>query len=191
MRIPAPLLSIFTLTIALQGCAAEPDAATTAVSEQALTGNCSFIPGCKQLLEASDGPFKASLITTESDAGVQRHRLSVVYTEPVGRSFLVCDRFPQQPPLSLVFITGPENARTSITRLAPASCPTSYGDNGSASNSATFSLTEDEDPAAWEALFPRQPDGSRWYAMQIAASNARGQWDSRFGANYRLVLQPR
>ena len=152
---------------------------TTAVSEQ-VTG-----------LEASDGPFKASLITTKDDAGVPRRRLSVVYTEPVGRSFLVCDRFPRQPPLSLVFVTGPENARTSITRLAPASCPRSYGDNGGFSNSATFNLAEDEDPVGWEALFPRQPDGSRWYAMQVAASNDRGEWDSRFGENYRLVLQPR
>ena len=191
MRILSPLLSLSTLMVALQGCAAEPDSATTAWSEQPLIGNCSFIPGCKQLLEAGDGPFKASLITTANDAGEQRSRLSVTYTEPVGRSFLVCDRFPRQPALSLVFVTGPENARTPVTRSAPASCPTSYGDNGGASNSATFSLTEEEDPVAWEALFPRQPDGSRWYAMQVAASNARGEWDSQYGANYRLVLRPR
>ena len=191
MRTLPTLPYIFTLTLALQGCAAEPDASTPNMSEQALTGNCSFIPGCKQLLEATDGPFTVSLITTESDAGAQRRRLSVVYTEPVERSFLVCDRFPRQPALSLVFVTGPENARKPFIRPAPASCPTSFGDPGGVSNSATFSLAEDEDPVAWDALFPRQPDGSRWYALQVAASNARGQWDSRFGQNYRLVLRPR
>jgi len=186
---------LVTATVSLMGCApteADAPASSTDVSEQILANNCATIPECKELLTASEGPFKASLMTTEDAAGVQRRRLTVVYTEPTDRPFLVwCDRSPNPPALSLVFITGPENARTSITRPAPESCPTSYGDGARFPNSATFSLVEDEDPVSWETLFPRQPNGSRWYALQVAASNARGQWDSRFGNNYPLVLEPR
>jgi hypothetical protein len=70
-------------------------------------------------------------------------------------------------------------------------CPTSYGDNGGHPNRAFFSVTDEEAPDLWDALFPLQQGGARWYALQVALNNAEGQWDSRYGQNYRLVLRPR
>ena len=67
----------------------------------------------------------------------------------------------------------------------------SYGDNGGHANYASFNIIEDEEPELWNTLFPLQANGTRWYALQIAATNARGEWDSRDAANYRLVLKPR
>lgn len=71
------------------------------------------------------------------------------------------------------------------------SCPTSYGDNGGLTNSASFSVAEDAEPELWDTLFPPQADGSRWYALRLAVANAHGAWDSRYGDDYRLVLRPR
>ena len=68
------------------------------------------------------------------------------------------------------------------------SCPSSYGDNGGVVNWALLTLRESDDPALWNTLFPRHADGTRWFAVQLALLNADGKWDSRYGANYSLVL---
>ena len=81
------------------------------------------------------------------------------------------------------------DGRAPVTRTAPVLCPTSWNNPG-LSNSASLSIGDD-DPELWDTLFRPQPDGARWYALQVAAVNAHGAWDSRFGQNYRLVLQPR
>jgi hypothetical protein len=90
-----------------------------------------------------------------------------------------------------VFVTGPERARVSVERPLGLSCPTAYGDNPGATNSAYFQISADEDPELWNTLFPAAADGSRWFAVQVALRNAFDQWDSRYGHNYRLVLRPR
>jgi len=164
------------------GCASEP----VATSSESLS-SCSFIPGCRELLEASDGPFSASIMTT----GDGRRRLSVTYREAPSDALLLCRLFPSQPPLAFVFVTGPEEARIALRRSASVTCPTAFGDNPGATDTASFGLVEDEDPAAWETLFPRRPDGGRWFALRVAAVNAHGTWDSRLGEDYRLVFAPR
>jgi hypothetical protein len=187
-----PLTILLALPIAA-GCNTELEPEPLGSNESAQTsgGNCSFIPGCKDLLEASDGAFSASVMTYDDALGKQRRRLAVSYREPIDSSFLLCRLFPSQPNASAVMVIGPEAARTSVNRPMSVSCPTSYGDNGGQSNSASFSIVEDEEPALWDMLFPPQADGARWYALQIAATNAHGQWDSRYGHNYRLVLRSR
>jgi hypothetical protein len=129
-------------------------------------------------LEANDGPFWAS---------VANGRLTVTYREPYDSSFLLCRLFPGQPDVTLLFVVGDR----SLTRSMRVSCPRSWGDNGGSTNDATFSITDQEDPVLWNVLFPPRPDGSRWYALRVAATNAHGQWDSRYGNDYRLVLAAR
>lgn len=182
---------LFALAISAAGCAAETEPVASQESAQTSTSNCSFIPGCKHLLEAGDGPLSASLMTYEDAAGQQHRRLAIHYREPYGSSFLLCRLWPRQPPASLVFVFGPEEARTSLSRPMTVSCPTSYGDNGGLTNSASFSVAEDAEPELWDTLFPPQADGSRWYALRLAVANAHGAWDSRYGDDYRLVLRPR
>jgi len=140
---------------------------------------------------ATDGPFNAYVTTSVDGAGATRTRLTVTYTEPYNRSFLLCERFPGQPKLSLVLVFGPDHARSSMTQEMNVSCPRSYGDNGGASNSATWSVTAEDDPQLWDTLFPPRADGSRWYALRVAAKNAAGVWDSRYGNDYRLVMRGR
>jgi hypothetical protein len=190
---PPLLLSALLVSLLATACAAEAEPESPRSDDAALAArtNCSFIPGCKELLEASDGPFYANLVTVDDGTGRERHRLAVLYRESPATSLLLCRLFPQQPPLSLVFVTGPEGARVSVSRSVPAMCPTSFGDNPGLTNSASFGLDEDDDPTLWNTLFPRQPDGSRWYALRVAAVNAHGTWDSRSGHDYRLVLRPR
>jgi hypothetical protein len=103
---------------------------------------------------------------------------------------LLCARFPNQPNLNLVFVLGEGDEARSLTRPMRVDCPKSFGDNVSQVNSASLTVVEDEDEALWNTLFPAAPDGSRWFALQVAVSNANGAWDSRHGQNYRLVLAP-
>lgn len=126
-------------------------------------------------LQASDGPFWASMANG---------RLTVTYREPLDSSFLLCRLFPSQPDVTIVFVVGDRAVRRSMR----VSCRRSWGDNGGSTNDATFSVTEQEDPALWSTLFPPRADGSRWYALRVAATNAHGQWDSRYGNDYRLVF---
>lgn len=179
------------LPLAFIGGCAEPEPLQTSESELDKAGNCSFIPGCKQLLDASDGPFSASLTVRERAGGGEQRDLSVTYRPPPESSFLdsECARFPGQPSVTLVFVVGPEGARTSVQRPMTVSCPRSYGDNLQHPNNARFSVNSD-DPL-WDVLFPPKADGSRWYAARVALVDTRGVWDSRFGDDYRLVLTPR
>ncbi len=163
-RCPPYLLALASLLFV--GCAAESAPTATNVSEQT-----------SALLEARDGPFFAS---------VQDRRLAVTYREPHDSSFLQCELF-QKPKLTLVFVVG----ETSLSREMTVFCPRSHGDNGGATNTAMFILRADDDAALWDALFPPAPDGTRWYALRVAAQSSFGRWDSRFGADYRLVLEPR
>jgi hypothetical protein len=126
-------------------------------------------------LEANDGPFWAS---------VSNGRLTITYREPLSSSFLLCRLFPAQPDVTLLLVVGDR----SVSRSMRVSCPRSWGDNGGSTNDATFSITEQDDPALWNDLFPPHADGSRWYALRVAATNAHGQWDSRYGQDYRLVF---
>jgi len=188
---PLFALLVPALSVAAGGCAVDTAPApagepSSAVSVPLIRSNCSFIPGCVDLLEASDGPFHVSVTTYQTDAGVERF-LHVRYVEAPYGKFLMCHLFPGQPALSLVFVLG----GAAVTRPMRTDCPTSWGDNGGVSNSATLWLKESDDPGLWDTLFPRAADGSRWYAVQLAAANASGAWDSRYGRNYRLVLAPR
>ena len=177
------------LSLSLGACASvEPD---TSGTDESAVGNCGFIPGCLELREASAGPFIASVMTREEPGGAIRRSLAVTYREPVGSSFLLCSRFPNQPALTAVFVLGAGGARTSVARPMRVDCPTSWGDNGGQTNSATLSVDEQLDPALWDTLFPPAADGARWFALELAATNAAGAWDSRYGANYQLVLEPR
>ncbi len=123
--------------------------------------------------------------------GGERHLLHVSYRQAPDSSFLLCRLFPEQPPLTLVFVTGPEHDRVSVRRSAVVMCSSSWGDNPGLTESATFMVEQGEDPVLWDALFPPRSDGSRWFALRAAAVNAHGAWDSRFGEDYRLVLRPR
>lgn len=179
----------------LAGCAAttsdvaDPTSEVEAIGEVAspLQSNCTHIPGCLEYLGASDGPFHASVITSQGDGGLER-TLYIRYEEGPHRGFLPCQLFPRQPPLNLVFVLGSPGAQTSVTEPMRVECPTSYGDNLGLSNTAWLSLKQSDDPALWDTLFPPRADGSRWYAVQLAASNVWGVWDSRYGRNYRLVF---
>lgn len=182
----------FLFAPAAAGCSADLEPAPVDTAESAQTSsNCGFIPGCKELLEASDGPFSASVMTYEDASGTERRRLSITYREPPSSSFLLCSLFPRQPDADLVFVVGEADARRSVRRAMTVSCPTSYGDNLGQSNTASFGILQDEEPELWDTLFPPHADGSRWYALRLAAANAHGAWDSRFGDDYRLVLHPR
>ncbi len=187
-------LSALMLVLSPVACASPHDdgAEDVVASESAQTSsNCSFIPGCKRLLEASDGPFSATVMTYSDAEGQERRRLSLTYREAPSSSFLLCHLFPSQPNVTSVFILGPEHARTSVRRPMSVSCPTSYGDNGGLTNSASLGVVEDADQELWDTLFPPHADGSRWFALEVAATNAWGAWDSRYGQNYRLVFAPR
>lgn len=42
----------------------------------------------------------------------------------------------------------------------------------------------------WNKLFPISgPEGERWYALKVAFVDKNGQWDSKYGANYRLIFE--
>ena len=172
-----PLLSI---------ACASADSVSTQEDESSLTSSSN--PGLPSSVGASDGPFRAYIQTTVDAAGATRTRLSVTYAEPYDRSFLLCERFPRQPKLPLVLTFGSDDNRRSISREMEVSCPRSYGDNGGATNSASWGVTAEEDPQLWDTLFPRRPNGTRWYALRVAATNAAGTWDSRYGHDYRLVM---
>jgi hypothetical protein len=188
---PTPFVAIPFLVV-FSSCAAVSEEDAPEVTESAQTAsNCSFIPGCKDLLEGGDGPFSVSVMTYEA-AGRTRRRLSVTYHERFGSSFLRCSQFPRQPSLALVFAFGADgDSPRSAERAMGVSCPSSWGDNAGLENTAGWGILEDEDATFWETLFPRRPDGARWYAVRIAARNADGEWDSRYGYDYRVVLQPR
>jgi hypothetical protein len=184
MKIRLACVLLFATGCAIGGD--EPDG----IRESALSENCSFIPGCHELLEASDGPFAASVMTYTHD-GETRRRLAVTYHERAGSQFLLCSRFPNQPALTLVFVVGEGTAATSINQAMRVDCPSSWGDNVGQPNTASFSVVEDTQPALWDSVFPPALDGERWFALQLAATNAHGAWDSKYGTNYRLVLAPR
>jgi hypothetical protein len=131
-------------------------------------------------------PFFASVMTYTDASGLERRRLSISYTAGASSPFLLCHLFPHQADASLVFALGDR----SIARPMDVSCPGATGSLGLADN-ASFGIVEDADPALWNELFPARPDGSRWFALRIAARNEWGQWDSRFGQDYRLLLAPR
>jgi hypothetical protein len=182
----SPFVAVFAFFAA--GCATTSEPTASQESEQTSASNCGFIPGCKSLLEASDGPMIASLMTFEDADGNERQQLSVTYKEPYGSHFLLCRLFPRQPDATAVFVLGSE---ASVSRSMRVSCPTSWGDNLGQQNYATLVIAADEEPALWDTLFPPQSNGERWYALRVAMTNAHGAWDSRFGHDYRLVLQPR
>ena len=187
----APLFAMSALFTA--GCAADPkeESESLGSSESAQTsGNCTAQAGC-DAIGAYDGPFQASIDTYKDALGKQHRSLSVGYSEPLNSSFLLCRLFPMQPKANLVFVVGPEAARVSVRRPMTVLCPTSYGDNGGHPNHAFFSVTDEEAPDLWDTLFPPQAGGARWYALQVALNNAEGQWDSRYGHNYRLVFRSR
>jgi hypothetical protein len=168
-----------TLTLVSAGCLAETEDLEIVESPAEVV----------RTLHDGDGPLHATLTTTVDANHDERNRLSITYREPYGASFLLCHRFPNQPRLALVFVLGPEGAQTSVSRSMEVMCPTSYGDNVGQTNSASLTIAQDNDPAFWDTLFPPSADGSRWYALQLAANNAYGAWDSRYGHNYRLVLE--
>jgi hypothetical protein len=153
----------------------EPSAATA----RAIRTRCDFVPGCVEAFETRQGPFVADF--SKTDSGLRR--LTVRYVEPPEGRLLRCG--VRIPPPSIVFVVGDR----SIVRPMNLSCPGTWGDNGGAPNVAVFTLFEEADPALWDAIFPPQADGSRWYALQVALVNGRGEWDSRHGANYRLILE--
>ena len=155
---------LLAVAMALSACAVEPDESVES-SESAQSTR----------LQANVGPFWAS---------VANGRLTVTYREPLDSSFLLCRLFPAQPDVTLVFVVGDR----AVSRPMRVSCPRSWGDNGGSTNDAMFSVTEHEDPALWSTLFPPRADGSRWYALRVAATNAHGRWDSRYGNDYRLVF---
>jgi hypothetical protein len=185
----APFLALVCFFSA--GCAAEPSEESEGIgSSENAQSSASCGQGCDSLV-ASDGPFVASIDTYKDALGNTHRRLSVGYSEPLNSSFLLCRLFPRQPKATLVFVVGPEGARISVSRPMTASCPSSYGDNGGHPNHAFFSVTDEEAPDLWDTLFPPQAGGARWYALQVALNNAEGQWDSRYGHNYRLVFRSR
>jgi hypothetical protein len=157
-------------------------------SAQTSPGACAPGPDCSESLGDDAGPFVASITTSADADGVPRRRLVVTYREPIDSKILLCRLFPHQPAASLVFVVGPEGERASIMGSMDVSCP--VGDPGGHPATATFRLVESERPELWDALFPPRPDGSRWYALQIALVNAVGEWDSNFGQNYGLVVDP-
>lgn len=184
------LLTIL-LTLLASACATPIEPLST--TEAALaSSNCSFIPGCRHLEEAADGRFSGSVMEYVDAAGSVQTRLAVSYEEvPSAFSFVPCQAPVSEQKVTLLFVTGPTNARVVLTRPMAITCPSQWGDNGGHPNRASFSVAKDEDPALWDALFPVRPDGSRWYALQVAASNSRGAWESRYGQNYALVMHPR
>jgi hypothetical protein len=178
-------------TLFAAGCAADHAPAETTDDEQSAQtspGGCSSGVGCAESLGATNGPFVASITTSAGADGVPRRRLVVTYREPIDSKVLLCHLFPNEPAASLVFVVGPEGDRTSLTGTMDVSCL--VGDPGGHPNTASFRLVEDEQPELWDALFPPRPDGSRWFALQVALANARGGWDSNFGQNYGLMLEP-
>jgi hypothetical protein len=125
--------------------------------------------------------------------GRERHTVHVAYKEPPNASFLQCYLPDARRSVTVVFVTGPEHARTALEKSTTIACPRSAPGDGSDryQNTATFSFDVEEEPALYDTLLPPAADGSRWLALQVAAVNASGQWESRFGANYRLVLRSR
>ena len=146
-------------------------------------GACDFNSTC-QYVSTRNGPLTFTVTTFPDKA----RALRVTYEERLDSSFLLCSRFPNQPAVTLVFVVGPEHARQTVQLPMKVSCPRSYGDNGGVLNSALLTLRESDDPALWNTLFPRLSDGTRWFAVQLALLNDAGAWDSRYGANYPLVL---
>jgi hypothetical protein len=183
MRQSRSLVALLVIPALVAGCAAESNPDDVSSSESGLGSSQSS-------LGASDGPFSASITTYVDAAGVQRQNLRLGYTEALDSSFLACHQFPYQRDIAAVFVTGPEGARLATNLPMRVNCPRSYGDNGGVSNNAFLIVERDESPELWDTLFPPQADGSRWYAMRLAARSANGAWDSRFGADYRLILRP-
>ena len=186
MTIPRTIIISFCTVAAACGDASAlvtSDDTTDTQGSPLARGTCDSTPG-GQSVSTSNGPLTFTLTTfPDKDRG-----LSVTYRERIDSSFLLCHRFPNQPAVTLVFVVGPEHARQAVQLPMEVSCPRSYGDNGSAVNSASLSLREADDPALWNTLFPLLPDGTRWFAVQLALVNAAGAWDSRYGGNYALVL---
>lgn len=154
------------------------------------TSNCSFIPGCRYLLEAKEGPFFASVTEIEVAPGKIEHRLSITYYELGDHISMMCYGGSVHD-LTLVFVVGPEASRESVKVPMEVSCSDLEGNNSVQPNVASWSMTYKSNPVMWHTLFPQQSDGSRWYAIEVAVTNSRGDWDSRFGQNYHLVLKPR
>lgn len=188
MTIPRTFIAFCTLAAACGDSSAllTGDDTTDTQGLQLVRGTCDSNPGC-QHVSTRNGPL-AFTVTTFPD---RARALRVTYEERLDSSFLLCSRFPEQPAVTLVFVVGPEHARQIVELPMKVSCPRSYGDNLSAVNSALFTLRESDDPALWNTLFPRLADGTRWFALQLALRNADGAWDSRYGANYSLVLDRR
>ena len=164
----------------------DSDPGADAQESALVTSSCPFGPGC-QTTSTRNGPLTFSVSTSADKARL----ISVMYREDINARFLLCERFPSQPAITLVFIVGPHHARQVVQLPMNVSCPRSYGDNGSAVNWASMTLRETDNPGLWNTLFPLLPDGSRWFAVQVALVNAAGAWDSRYGANYSLVLDRR
>ena len=192
IRALALALSPFAL-VAFVGCSSPTEESAESLSlAQESASNCSFVPGCRRLLEADARPFVASLMTFDDPQGRGiREQLLVNYLEPPSRSFLPCSDYREPRTVSFVFVYGPPEARRSLTREASVACANSYGDGQREHHRATLVIDKGEDPEVWDTLFPPARDGSRWYALEIAAVNHRGTWESRFGANYGLVFAPR
>jgi hypothetical protein len=176
MRISLPLLCLLTLAPGLftADCAVDTETEESMETQQAVA------------LGAKDGPFSGSIASYVDADGRKQHRLRLTYTEQMGSKFLDCWRFPQQQDITVVFVTGP----TSTTRPMRVSCPLSYGDNQGVLNHADLTIDQGKEPDLWNTLFPAGEGGSRWYALRVAAKGAHGGWDSRYGADYRLVFGP-
>ncbi|MFO0675929.1 MAG: hypothetical protein U0169_05310 [Polyangiaceae bacterium] len=179
------------LVAGCSGPAAE-DAVETVAQAHEIASNCSFIPGCLSLVEARARPFVASVMRFDDGRGNGvRERLVVTYLEDISSSFLPCTDFRQRRVVNFVFVFGAPEARRSLTREATVHCVNSYGDGQREPHRATLVIDKASDPGTWDTLFPPAADGSRWFALEVAASNDRGAWDSRYGANYPLVFVPR
>ena len=148
-------------------------------------GSCSYIPGCKKLVEAQDGPFTASIMTLIDALGRTRQILNVTYFENENSNIRFCKNSVVRD-LDLVVLVSSSEVPASLRRSMQLSCPRDYGSDSSLRNSARWSFDIDEYPELWDYLFPLNAQGERDYTLVVAAVNSRGQWDSQFGRNYTL-----
>jgi hypothetical protein len=102
--------------------------------------------------------------------------------------------------ISVAFIQGDETVFGGRTVNLDRDCSNSHGGPQNPGR-AVFSLRKSADEALWNKLFPLKPDGTRWYAMQLAF---KGQglhgpvfgtvnrnhvvWDSDYRNNYHVIF---
>jgi hypothetical protein len=134
------------------------------------------------ILQAGHGPLSAFLAPENSI-------VINYYQEGHGRLSLCNNSIPSDN-VFVMFITGPTNQRKIIEKKLKVQCTSNYPGNP---HNASFSFLKTDDPELWDALFPKNEQGHRWYALQVAffkkSTATRIDWDSNLGNNYKFIFK--